>query len=48
MCGNRSERGAQTWSVLSSLAATARQRGATLAAWIVQTLKGEPIPKLER
>lgn len=48
MCGNRSERGARTWSVLSSLAATARQRGATLAAWIVQTLKGEPIPKLER
>lgn len=48
MCGNRSARGASTWSVLSSLSATARQRGSTLAEWIVADLRGTPIVALER
>lgn len=38
MCGNRSGRGAATWQVLASLSATARQRGSSLAEWIVQEL----------
>lgn len=46
-CGNRSAQGAATWSVLASLAATARQQGTTLAEWIVKELRGEPIPALE-
>ena len=48
MSGNRSEQGARTWSVLSSLAATARQRDGSLADWIVKELRGEPIPVLGR
>ena len=43
MCGNRSARGAVTWSVLTSLAATARQQGSTLAQWIMYELQG-PLP----
>lgn len=46
-CGNRSARGAQTWAVLASLAATARQQGTSLAACILKELRGEPIPALE-
>lgn len=48
MSGNRSERGAATWSVLSSLAATARQSGSSLGEWIVEELRSEPNPALER
>lgn len=48
MCGNRSDRGSETWSVLTSLAATARQLGDSLGDWVVKELKGEPIAALER
>ena len=47
-CGNRSERGARTWEVLASLAATARQRGQCLSAWIVKELSGAPPALLTR
>lgn len=43
MCGNRSDRGARTWAVLTSLAATARQQGSSLAKWIIEELQGTPI-----
>ncbi len=48
MCGNRSERGAETWSVLASLAVTARQQGRSLAEWIVEELQGNLIPSPAR
>lgn len=43
MCGNRSDRGARTWAVLTSLAATARQQGSSLGTWIMEELQGAPI-----
>lgn len=47
-CGNRSERGARTWEVLASLAATARQRGQSLNEWIVKELNGAQPARLTR
>lgn len=44
MCGNRSERGAATWQVLASLAATARQQGTSLAHWIAEAFQRPPHP----
>lgn len=37
-CGNKTERGARTWEVLASLAATYRQRGASFVAFVASRL----------
>jgi transposase len=37
-CGNKTQRGAQTWQVLASLAATCRQNGTSLADVLIPTL----------
>ena len=37
-CGNKTERGARTWEVLASLAATCRQTGSSFADFLVPRL----------
>jgi hypothetical protein len=41
-CGNKTERGARTWEVLASLAATAAQRGHDFVAWLTPQLALQP------
>jgi rRNA maturation protein Nop10 len=41
-CGNKTERGAQTWQVLTSLAATCRQTGSSFADFLAPRLVLEP------
>lgn len=41
-CGNKTERGAQTWQVLASLAATCRQAGAPFAEFLIPRLALTP------
>ena len=41
-CGNKTERGAQTWQVLASLAATCRQTGVPFADFLVPRLALTP------
>lgn len=48
-CGNKTERGARTWEVLTSLAATCRQRGQSFFELVAQRLAlggGSPVPGL--
>jgi transposase len=47
-CGNKTERGAKTWEVLTSLAATCRQTGASFAEFLIPRLVIEPIPAQAR
>jgi hypothetical protein len=42
-CGNKTERGAQTWQVLTSLAATCRQTGSSFADFLAPRLTLKPI-----
>lgn len=41
-CGNKTERGAQTWQILASLAATCRQAGAPFADFLIPRLALTP------
>ena len=41
-CGNKTERGAGTWQVLASLAATCRQTGTSFADFLVPRLTLSP------
>lgn len=42
-CGNKTERGQQTWQILASLAATRRQRGRDFADFLRPSLLLPPI-----
>ena len=42
-CGNKTERGAETWQVLASLAATCRQAGSSFADFLVPRLALGPV-----
>jgi len=42
-CGNKTERGARTWQVLASLAATCRQTGSSFADFLVPRLTLSPV-----
>jgi hypothetical protein len=39
-CGNKTEKGARSWEVLASLAATCRQRGVSFVAFVANRLMG--------
>lgn len=41
-CGNKTARGAQTWEILASLAATAAQRGQDFIEWLTPHLRLQP------
>ncbi|RMH77303.1 MAG: IS66 family transposase [Calditrichaeota bacterium] len=47
-CGNRTARGAQTWEIIASLAATCAQTHQSLADLIIEALALDPTPKLTR
>jgi hypothetical protein len=41
-CGNKTDRGARTWEVLASLAASAAQRGQDFVEWLTPHLRLQP------
>ena len=47
-CGNKTERGAETWQVLASLAATCRQTGSSFADFLLPRLALSPALVQER
>lgn len=47
-CGNKTEAGARTWQVLTSLAATCRQNGQAFADFLVPNIALNPLPAAAR
>lgn len=47
-CGNRTERGARTWEILASLAATCAQQGRSFVKLVIEAISFEAQPALVR